>query len=151
MSDAEARFQTLMQSLKQRGCRMTPQRMELARLIGSSRGHPSALQLHARIKRHFPTMSQATVYKTLALLKDLGQVQEIGLHDESRFDGFRPGPHSHLICTRCGRVADAELEFELSAIRKLERSSGFRDLRPQIAFNGLCPDCSQHGDGNDRR
>ena len=127
---------------------MTPQRMELVRLIGASDGHPSALQLHSLIQQRFPTMSQATVYKTLALLRDMGQVQEIGLRDESRYDGSRPTPHPHLICTHCGRIADGDLELEPATIRRLERRSGFRDLRPQIMFHGLCPTCTQSGDGN---
>ncbi len=121
---------------------MTPQRMELVRLIGASDGHLSAAQLHTRIKRRFPTMSHATVYKTLALLRDMGQVQEIGLHDESRYDGNRPGPHPHVVCTRCGRIVDGELELEPSALRRLELSTGFRDLRPQVVIYGLCPTCT---------
>jgi Fur family peroxide stress response transcriptional regulator len=141
MSDTEARFQTLVQTLRQRGCRMTPQRMELVRLIGASDGHPSASQLHARIQRRFPTMSQATVYKTLALLKDIGQVQEIGLQDESRYDGFRPSPHPHLVCTRCGRIVDGDLDIEPAVIHRLEQGSGFTHLTPHIILYGLCPTC----------
>ena len=125
---------------------MTPQRMELVRLIGVGDGHPSAQEIHALIQQRFPTMSQATVYKTLALLKDMGQVLEIDLRGDSRYDGLRPAPHPHLVCTRCSRVLDADLEMEPATIRKLELDSGFRDLRPQIVFNGLCPTCAQRGE-----
>jgi Fur family peroxide stress response transcriptional regulator len=143
MSDTEARFRTLVRSLKERGCRMTPQRLELVRVIGVSDGHPSASQLHKTIKRRFPTMSQATVYKTLALLKEMSQVQEISLPEESRYDGCRPDPHPHLVCTGCGRIADGDLQVEPVAISRLERSSGYRGLRPQIVLYGLCATCTQ--------
>jgi len=93
MIDPEIRFDELVTALKARDYRLTPQRVELLRLIASSDGHPSAAQLYGRIKRQFPTMSHATVYKTLALLKDMGQVLEIDLRDDSHYDGNRPSPH----------------------------------------------------------
>ena len=127
-------------ALKERAFRLTPQRVELVRLIASSEGHPSATQLYARIKRQFLTMSHATVYKTLALLKDMGQVLEIDLRDDSHYDGNRPELHPHLICIKCNKIIDGEADFDPSAIRKLERASGYKILRSQVSFYGLCPD-----------
>jgi Fur family peroxide stress response transcriptional regulator len=143
MADPEARFDELIAALKEHAFRLTPQRVELVRLIASSEGHPSAAQLYARIKRLFPTMSHATVYKTLALLKDLGQVLEIELRDDSHYDGTRPQPHPHLICIKCNKITDGEADFDPSAIRKLELASGYTILRSQVSFYGLCPDCKQ--------
>ncbi len=90
-------------------------------------------------------MSPATVYKTLALLKDMDQVLEIDLRDDRHYDGNRPGPHPHLICMKCGRIVDGDLEIELhpSKIRKLEKASGYRIVRPQFTFYGLCPECKR--------
>jgi len=130
----------LIAALKERAFRLTPQRVELVRLIASSEGHPSATQLYARIKRQFLTMSHATVYKTLALLKDMGQVLEIDLRDDSHYDGNRPELHPHLICIKCNKIIDGEADFDPSAIRKLERASGYKILRSQVSFYGLCPD-----------
>ena len=141
MPDPYARFDQLMAALKERRFRLTPQRVELVRLIASSEGHPSAGQLYTRVKRKFPTMSQATVYKTLTLLKEMGQVLEINLRDDSHYDGNRPEPHPHLICKNCGRIVDGEASLAQGSIRKLEKESGFAILRPQIALYGLCPDC----------
>lgn len=143
MSDQEARFNELIATLKERNFRLTPQRVELVRLIATSEGHPNAAQLFSQIKRQFPTMSQATVYKTLALLKDMGQVLEIDLRGDSHYDGNRPQPHPHLICVHCGKIIDGDVDFDLSAIRKLEKTSGFKILRSQVSFYGICPDCSQ--------
>ena len=141
MADPVERFDELITALKERDFRLTPQRVELVRLIASSEGHPSAAQLFARIKRQFPTMSHATVYKTLALLKDMGQVLEIDLREDSRYDGNNPQPHPHLICIQCSKVSDGEVDLDASAIQKLEQKSGFQILHSQIAFYGLCPDC----------
>ncbi len=141
MPDPEVRFDELMSALREQEYRLTPQRVELVRLIASSKNHPSAAQLFATIKRRFPTMSRATVYKTLALLKELGQVLEIDLRDDSHYDGNRPQPHPHLICVKCNKIVDAEIPLDAQAIRQTEDASGFKVLRPQVTLYGLCPDC----------
>jgi len=143
MAETQVRFDELIAALKEHDFRLTPQRIELVRLIASSEGHPSAAQLYDRIKQQFPTISQATVYKTLALLKDLGQVLEIGLRDDNHYDGNRPQPHPHLICIKCNKIVDAELSLDQESIRKMEIESGYTILRPQISFYGLCPDCKK--------
>jgi Fur family peroxide stress response transcriptional regulator len=143
MHDPLVRFDALIAALKERNFRLTPQRVELVRLIASGEGHPSAGQLYARIKRQFPTMSLATVYKTLAILKEMGQVLEIDLRDDSHYDGNRPEPHPHLICVNCNKIIDGEADFDPSAIQKLEKASGYKILRSQVSFYGLCPDCKK--------
>ena len=143
MPDPEVRFVELIAALKERDFRLTPQRIALVRLIASSAAHPSAAQLHARIKKQFPTMSHATVYKTLAMLKEMNQVLEIDLRDDSHYDGNRPDPHSHLICMKCNKIVDGDLEFDQPSIKKLEETSGYQIVRPQISFYGLCPECKQ--------
>ena len=141
MTDPEVRFNEMIALLKKRAFRLTPQRVELVRLIATSEGHPSAAQFYAKIKEKFPTMSHATVYKTLALLKEMNQVLEIDLRDDSRYDGNRPDAHPHLICTRCSQIVDGELEIDPSLLKKMEETSGYKILRPQITFYGLCPNC----------
>jgi Fur family peroxide stress response transcriptional regulator len=139
----EARFDQLISALKEHDFRLTPQRVELVRLIASSKGHPSAGELYTQIKRQFPTMSQATVYKTLALLKEINQVFEIDLHGDSHYDGKRPEPHPHLICMQCNKIIDGDFSLDQEALRSLEQTSGFKILSPQITLYGLCPDCKE--------
>ena len=141
MMDTEVRFQQLIAALKARDFRLTPQRVELVRLIAASEGHPSASELYASIKPHFPTMSHATVYKTLNLLKEMDQVFEIDLHGDSHYDGNRPQPHPHLICTQCNKIMDGDISLDGESLRNLEQVTGYTILRPQITLYGLCPDC----------
>jgi Fur family peroxide stress response transcriptional regulator len=143
MADADARFDELMAALREHDFRLTPQRIELVRLIASSDGHPSATELYSRVKRRFPTMSHATVYKTLTLLKDIGQVLEINLRDDSHYDGSRPEPHPHLICMNCKRIVDGDATLDQATLGRLEKASGFRIVRSQIELHGLCPACQR--------
>jgi len=145
MPDPQARFDELIATLKEHNFRLTPQRVELGRLIAVSEGHPSAAQLYEQIKRKFPTMSPATVYKTLALLKELGQVMEIDLRDDSHYDGNRPQPHAHIICMKCNKIVDGEMLLDPEIVTQMENMSGYSILRPQLSFYGLCPDCQKMG------
>jgi Fur family peroxide stress response transcriptional regulator len=143
MNDPDLRFNQLIAALKERDIRLTPQRVELVRLIAASEGHPSANQLFTKIKRQFPTMSHATVYKTLALLKEMNQVYEIDLHTDSHYDGNRPQPHPHLICMKCNQIIDGEVSLDQESLRSLEQASGYRIVRSQISLYGLCPNCKE--------
>jgi Fur family peroxide stress response transcriptional regulator len=143
MTDPDVRFNQLITALKERDFRLTPQRVELVRLIAASEGHPSASQLYIKIKRQFPTMSHATVYKTLTLLKEMDEVLEIDLREDSHYDGNRPQPHPHLICIKCHQIIDGDVALDQESLRSLEQASGYKILRPQISLYGLCPDCKE--------
>ncbi|MBE0681315.1 MAG: transcriptional repressor [Anaerolineales bacterium] len=144
MTDPQARFEQLIAKLRTSEYRLTPQRVELIRLIATSDGHPSASELYSQIRIQFPTMSLATVYKTLDLLKELGEVLEIGLRDDSHYDGNKPYPHPHLICMKCRKIMDGELELAVkNIVQEVEQSFGFQILKHQLDFYGLCPDCQK--------
>jgi Fur family peroxide stress response transcriptional regulator len=142
MADSQVRFEQLIAKLRESEYRLTPQRVELIRLIASSEDHPSAARLYNQIKVQFPTMSLATVYKTLDLLKELGEVLEIGLRDDSHYDGNKPYPHPHLICTKCQKIMDGELDSAVeNIVPEIEQNFGFQILKHQLDFYGICPDC----------
>ena len=147
MTDPNLRFNELLAKLKERDYRLTPQRVELVRLIAVSEGHPNAAQLYEKIRHQFPTMSQATVYKTLNLLKEMNQVLEIDLRDDSHYDGNRPYPHPHLICMQCRKIMDGDFKLDPASLRSLEEASGYRIVQPQITFYGICGECQQAGRG----
>lgn len=143
MVSQDVRFEQLITALKERDFRLTPQRIELVRLIAASEGHPSASQLYAKIKRQFTTISHATVYKTLALLKEMDQVLEIDLHGDSHYDGNNPQPHPHIICIKCNTIIDGDMYQDPNSIRRTEQASGYKILRQQITLYGLCPACQE--------
>jgi len=147
-NNPDVRFEQLISALKQQGCRMTPQRLELVRILSSSEGHPNAAEIYETIKHQFPTMSQATVYNTLGLLKEMNQILEIDLHGDSHYDGNRPEPHPHIICMECNRIVDGDFDLDGETIQRLEENSGFEIIRSQFAFYGLCPNCRSKRSGH---
>jgi len=131
-----------MSKLRKREYRLTPQRVALLRLLTSSEQHPSAAQLYEQLRAQFPTTSLGTVYKTLSLLKDLDEVLELSFaDDDNRYDGNKPYPHPHLICIRCRRIVDAEVNLAQDLIQEMAQRSGYQLVGHRLDFYGLCPDC----------
>ena len=145
MTDPASRYEYLIAKLRKRNFRMTPQRMALVRIIAASDGHPSATQLYERVKSEYPTMSPATVYKTLNLFKEMGEVFEIDLKENSRYDGNKPHPHPHVICISCQKVIDGADELVNNLLDEIESDSGYKIVRHQIIFYGYCPNCQASG------
>ena len=91
MADPQERLEQLIRVLKGTGHRLTPQRLAMLKVIAKSEGHPSVERIYEQIKADFPTTSLATVYKTLSLLKEMGEVLELSFPPlGSRYDGNRP-------------------------------------------------------------
>lgn len=146
MVDAKRRLEQILIKLKDRNFRITPQRLAVLKILISSNGHPSVERIYEEVKRDFPTTSLATVYKTVTLLKDLDEVLELGFPEGSnRYDGNKPYPHPHLICTRCKKIVDPDLESLEGMTKELTSETGFRITSHRLDFFGVCPDCQKKG------
>jgi len=77
-----AGMKDIIERLKEKEVALTPQRMAMAEFLSRSEGHPTVDEIHGAIQRRYPTMSVATVYSTLELLKELGEVQELSIYKE---------------------------------------------------------------------
>ena len=142
MTDPQERFEHLVAKLQEHDHRLTPQRVALLRLLAASQEHPSAADLYRQLREQFPTTSPATVYKTLALLKELGEVLELGFsNDDNRYDGNRPYPHPHLVCVRCHRIVDPEVSLLSTLEREVAERSGYEIVGHRLDLYGICPDC----------
>jgi Fur family peroxide stress response transcriptional regulator len=144
--DPQQRLAEMIRVLREKGCRLTPQRLALLKIIASSEEHPSVDQLFELIKTDFPTTSLATIYKTLSLLKAMGEVLELNLAGVgSRYDGNKPYPHPHVICTKCGDILDPEFTALPDLSREMAKMTGYHITHHQLNFFGLCPQCQQEG------
>ena len=142
LNDLDDRSTVLLERLRQRQCRLTPQRVALINLLTEGRDHPSAGSLYARLAERYPTMSLGTVYKTLTLLKEMGEVLELTLSDGVvHYDIQRTRPHSHLICVGCHKVTDAPPELDRAADLPLKDPAGFRITGRRLDLYGLCLSC----------
>ncbi|TFF89923.1 MAG: transcriptional repressor [Promethearchaeota archaeon] len=102
--------QEVIDLFRERGFKVTTQRLAIYKYISSRDDHPTTEQIHDALQKDHPTISLGTIYKTLHLLKKLGLIQELGFNEGSiRYD---PNMHLHInmVCTTCGHVKDFESE-----------------------------------------
>ncbi len=136
------RLDQMVAKLRALDLRITPQRLAILRIVTESERHPSTEEIYARMKVDFPTMSPATVYKTMTLLKGLGEVLELGFPDGvNRYDGSKPYPHPHVICLKCKKIMDPELGNLQHLIEAAGKETGFQIFSHRLDFFGLCPEC----------
>lgn len=142
MASPEQRLEQMIAALRETGHRLTPQRLAVLKILAASTDHPSVERIHQQVKQDFPTTSLATIYKTVTLLKELREVLELGFADwSSRYDGNRPYPHPHVICTECGAIVDPVFSSMTEMAEEMARKSGFEITHHRLDFFGLCPEC----------
>lgn len=142
MAESKKRVDVIIQKLRDNGYKLTPQRIAIVKILAASKGHPSVEDIHEQIKGDFPTMSLATVYRNIVLIKSLGEVLELGFPDGSnRYDGNKPYPHPHLVCIKCNTIVDPDLESLDDMKLELESETGFEILNHRLDFFGICSSC----------
>jgi Fur family peroxide stress response transcriptional regulator len=143
--DPQVRMDTMINKLKERDFRITPQRLAVLRILAESEGHPSVEDIFRQVKPIFPTTSLATIYKTVNLLKKIGEVVELDFSEESnRYDGNRPYPHPHLICTKCKTVVDPDMATISDLSEELAKKTGYEIVNHRLDFFGICPRCQSN-------
>lgn len=140
----EVRLEQMIEKLKLNEFRITPQRYAVLKILAHSENHPSAEGIYEQLVAEYPTMSPATVYKTINLLKKTGEILELEFSEMcNRYDGNRPYPHPHMICTKCGTILDPPMHDFEQLKSKLMEETGFTISSFRMDFYGLCPDCRQ--------
>ena len=102
--------------------------------------HPTAEDVWEAVHEEDPHVSRATVYRNLHVLAECGQIQSVRMPEGERFDRRLDG-HAHLVCTRCGRVADGPAGYDEATDRAASEATGWAIERHSLIFDGLCPEC----------
>ena len=135
----------MVSKLKNHDFRLTPQRLAVLKVLALSEGHPSVERIYETVRAEFPTTSIATIYKTVNLLKQLNEVLELGFPDGSnRYDGNKPYPHPHVICTKCKKIIDPNLGSLKDLTKEVIKETGFQILNHRVDFFGKCRDCQSN-------
>jgi len=133
---------SVIEALRSKGYKATPQRIAICRIALNSREHPSAQQVYDTVKRTHPTVSLATVYKTLEVLRDLDLLQELSFpKGQTRFDTYMT-PHINLICLKCCRITDLDDVTVKEITRKVATATKFKPNGQRIDVYGRCQTCS---------
>ncbi|OQB99614.1 MAG: Transcriptional regulator PerR [Candidatus Hydrogenedentes bacterium ADurb.Bin101] len=128
---------------RDRGLKVTYQRMEIFRVAVSTDEHPDAVTVHKRVKKRIPTISLDTVYRNLKLLAAHGLLAVVGTSGEHlRFDANR-GPHHHFTCVRCGMIRDFTSEVLAALPLPREAQDLGVPLSQHLEVKGICVACEK--------
>lgn len=136
----------LREALEESGQRFTEQRAAVYRYLTSTDTHPTADEVLVAVRHELPTISLATVYKSLETLVGCGLAVKLTYTDaSSRYDG-RTDPHHHARCLGCGKVADLPGKLPQREIDDLRnRARNFTVVGYRFELSGYCSTCVPEG------
>ena len=117
------------------------QRELILETVQRSDDHPTADTIYTRVRAQDPKVSLGTVYRNLNLLCENGQLLKVPIPGASdRFDHTLPW-HSHLYCTMCGSVTDAEVDEK--QVMKLVKNQKGHVQDCAVVLIGVCEACCE--------
>lgn len=134
-------YQDVLNHLREKGVRITETRKAVIDFIIQSHDHPSADMIYQALLPAFPNMSLATVYNNLKVLIDEGFVSELKVrNDTTTYYDFMGHQHLNVICEKCGRIADMDLDLP-DVQQEAADQTGYQITKSQMVVYGICPDC----------
>lgn len=129
--------------LRDKGFKVTPQRLAIYSMLAGTKTHPNAEMIFNELQPFYPTMSLATVYKTMDILAQMGLVQVLNAGEDSfRYDANTMS-HPHIRCTECGCVDDLEGIDDTDFLAQVKKNTSYEVSGRQFYFYGVCPRCQK--------
>ena len=124
--------------------RETKQRQMVLQAVQARKDHPTADQIFNDVHKLDPKISHGTVYRNLNSLVEAGRVRRVSIPGKAdRFDHTLPW-HSHLYCTVCGGVTDAEVDGK--QVMELVKNQKGRVQDCAVVLLGVCEECCRRQD-----
>jgi Fur family peroxide stress response transcriptional regulator len=141
MSSSQKSDQLIIETLRKKGYKATTQRIAICRFALHSRDHPSAQTVYDEVRRVHPTVSLATVYKTLQILTEHDLIQELDLPEShARFDSCMD-PHINLVCMWCGNIQDFNDSAARDMVERVAAKAQFTRKGQRLDIYGFCKSC----------
>jgi Fur family transcriptional regulator, stress-responsive regulator len=131
----------LVDQLRERGQRVTSQRVLIHRVLVARDQHLTAEQVLDAVSEQLPGIALPTVYATLELFEELGLVRRVVAGTGAVLFDSRVDPHAHAVCRRCGAVIDIEEPVRPMRAVELAAKAGFTADHVQMVIWGICADC----------
>jgi Fur family transcriptional regulator, peroxide stress response regulator len=144
MNQLSSKLNRLLAQLEASGRRLTSQRIAVCEALLAHGGHPTASDVYQHVHAAHPTISQATVYNTLALLEELSLIRLLHIvGDAHAHYDIGVERHVNAVCTRCGRINDIHTDTLEALLGLVATRSGYRLSSSEgVIVYGHCPDCA---------
>jgi len=127
--------------LRERGYRITPQRLAILNILCTSPQHLSPLDIYHQTQADIPGLTEATVYRTLTFLVEQGLAMPAHIGNGQLVYEIAERAHDHLICRTCGLSQEINHEDLHELYDQIQEKTGFRIDSMHVTFFGLCPKC----------
>jgi Fur family peroxide stress response transcriptional regulator len=142
MSSSQKPDASIIETLRKNGYKATTQRIAICRFALQSRDHPTAQRIYDEVRKVHPTVSLATVYKTLQILTEHDLIQELDLpQSQARFDSYVE-PHINLVCMRCGKIQDFKDNAAQEMVERVTKKEQFTRTGQRLDIYGMCKTCA---------
>ena len=131
----------VLDSLKQMGYRLTPQRVMVVTAMIKRPSHIGVDEIFQEIHKTYPYIDVATVYRTLQLLKKLLLVTELNVGGIARYELNEAERHNHMVCRECGGAFDLSPSYLEEFKSMLIKEFRFQPDLEHFAIGGVCGDC----------
>ncbi len=128
--------------LKKANLKVTPQRILILEVI-KEMGHATIEHIYNEVKKQYPSISIATVYKNIHNLYEKGVLREINPQKDKAFYEITVFNHSHFICTSCHNIYDIE-PCENSFIQKCFKDVPGKISELELNIYGICDSCKSN-------
>ncbi|MCM8824468.1 MAG: transcriptional repressor [Candidatus Omnitrophica bacterium] len=130
--------------------RITPQRIEVYKILLNENKHLSVEEIYKKVKDKFPNISLSTAYSILELFQKKRLAKEVRIQfDRICFELRRDNHHHHLFCRKCRRIFDLDIT-PCPALKKKEVNGHLLDELHGY-FYGICKDCRKKGGKSERK
>ena len=127
------------QLLRESSIKVTPQRLAIVEEL-DGHIHMSIEELYEAIKKKFPSISLATVYKNINAMMEKNFIHEVKVPGQKSKYELAKQPHSHVVCQKCGKVEDITLDLE-NVTQKAANITKYQILQDALILSGICPTC----------
>ena len=128
--------------LRSNGYKVTPQRLAVYDAIDHNMTHPNAESIYQQLQPQYPSMSLATVYKTMEIFAKIGVVKILQCGEDAHRYDYNTSQHAHIRCVKCNRVLDVDIDGG-QLTRQTEAQTGFSVSGVSLSFLGVCKDCQE--------
>lgn len=119
--------------------RKTRQRAALTALLEATSEFRTAQELHDELRAGGESVGIATVYRTLQLMLDAGEVDAIRTPDgQAAYRSCSERHHHHLICRDCGRTVEVQAPAFEKWADEIAELNGFTDIDHELELFGRC-------------
>jgi Fur family transcriptional regulator, stress-responsive regulator len=141
MPSSETHREQATSALRERGYRVTPQRVATYEAVRELDRHVSADEVLGAIEPRLANVSLPTVYAALEALEEAGLVRRVAAGRGRALYDARATEHHHLVCRRCGAVEDLDAEMDLAPLLGHAGGRGFAAETAEVVVHGLCSRC----------